>query len=163
MKTIKLFEEFHNINESSKLKGKTLELFHGTEFDFKSFNLNNFNRGSGDGGWLGFGTYLTNDYEYAESYGDVLLCEFKPKKPYIITDEIYSKNPEKLAKELGVENSREISLKLIEEGYDCVILTYKESSLPDGIFIEVCVFEPKVIKIVRKIVDEEEIDDLKGY
>lgn len=133
---------------------KTL-LYHGTKHNFDKFDLKFFNAGSGDGGWLGRGVYLTNDYEYAESYGNVLECKVNIKNPYIITDFIYSRSPEKLANDLGVNNSREITSKLIKEGYDSVILTYSDKGYTkDGEydkFIEICVFDPNNVEVINRI------------
>ena len=130
-------------------------LYHGTKYNFEKFDLKFFNSGSGDGGWLGRGIYLTNDYEYAESYGNVLECTVNIKNPYIITDYVYSRSPEKLANDLGVTNSREITSKLIKEGYDSVILTYPDKgySKDDEYdkFIEICVFNPNDVEIVGGI------------
>lgn len=133
-------------------------LYHGTKYNFDKFDLKFFNAGSGDGGWLGRGVYLTNDYEYAESYGNVLECKVNINNPYIITDFIYSRSPEKLANDLGVENAREITSKLIKEGYDSVILTYPDKGYTkDGEydkFIEICVFDPNNVEVINRIGEE---------
>lgn len=138
-------------------------LYHGTKYNFDKFDLKFFNSGSGDGGWLGRGIYLTNDYEYAESYGNVLECTVNIKNPYIITDYVYSRSPEKLANDLGVNNSREITSKLIKEGYDSVILTYSDNGYTkDGEydkFIEICVFEPNNIRVINGPLEEEIITE----
>lgn len=132
-------------------------LYHGTKYNFDKFDLKFFNAGSGDGGWLGRGVYLTNDYEYAESYGNVLECKVNVNNPYIVTDYVYSRSPEKLANDLGVNNSREITSKLIKEGYDSVILTYSDKGYTkDGEydkFIEICVFNPNNVEVI-KVIDE---------
>ena len=130
-------------------------LYHGTKYNFDKFDLKFFNAGSGDGGWLGRGIYLTNDYEYAESYGNVLECKVNIKNPYIVTDFIYSRSPEKLANDLGVNNAWQITSKLIKEGYDSVILTYPDKGYTkDGEydkFIEICVFDPNNIEPINRI------------
>lgn len=130
-------------------------LYHGTKYEFDKFDLNFFNSGSGDGGWLGYGIYLTNDYEYAESYGNVLECKINIKNPYIISEFSYSKSPEKLANELGVKNAREITKKLIKEGYDSVVLTYPDKGYTKddeySEFIEICVFNPNDIQIMNNL------------
>ena len=127
-------------------------LFHGTKSKFSKFDLRFFNAGSGDGGWLGHGIYLTNDYEYAESYGDVLECKVSCNKPYIITDDSYQKRPEALANDLGVSNSREITNVLKSRGHDSVLLTYDDvegwGDVRGDKFIEVCVFNPGDITII---------------
>lgn len=120
-----------------------MDLYHGTEEDFDSFSLRYFNRGSGDGGWLGYGIYLTNDFDYAESYGDVLVCSVNVRNPLVLTDHLYSSRPYKLANKFGARGARELTFKLKSEGYDSVILTYKD---PDR-FFEVCVFDPKKVTI----------------
>ena len=136
------------------LEGKeTYEMYHGTEKEFDSFDLKFFNQGSGDGGWLGYGIYLTNDIEYAETYGDVLVCEVTVENPLVLKDELYSRRPEKLAQDLDVSNSRGVTKKLKEKGYDSVMLTYDENW---GKFIEICVFDPSNIKVLRRIESEYE-------
>ena len=131
------------------------ELYHGTKYNFGDFDLKFFNQGSGDGGWLGYGIYLTNDYEYAESYGNVLTCKVNIKNPYIISEFSYSRSPEKLANELGVKNAREITYKLSKEGYDSVILKYPDEGYTKddkyNEFIEICVFNPKDIEIINNL------------
>lgn len=125
-------------------------LYHGTKNSFHSFDLKFFNQGSGDGGWLGYGVYLTNEFEYAESYGEVLECEVFVKNPYILTDHMYSRRPERLNQELQTRSSRETTKKLSDMGYDSVILTYDNSEFGgDEMFIEICVFNPSDIKIVN--------------
>ena len=139
-----------------------LVLYHGTKNNFNDFDLKYFNHGSSDGGWLGYGIYLTNDYEYAESYGDVLVCNVKLENPYILKEFSYSTRPEKLIKELGVNNSREVTNKLKEIGYDSVLLTYEDN----GTFIEVCVFDTSKVKILKKYKqddDSNEVNYLRGY
>ena len=95
---------------------KDLVLYHGTKKDFNEFDLRFFNSGSSDGGWLGYGIYLTNDYKYAESYGDVLECKVNITNSYILEDYLYSISPLKLMNKLGVDNSRGITKKLIDDG-----------------------------------------------
>lgn len=128
-----------------------MKLYHGTNRDFDAFDLRFFGHGSSDGGWLGFGVYLTNDREYAASYGDVLECEVELKNPYVLTDHMYSRQPERLNKEMGTFNSRLTTKKLKELGHDGVMLTYDNSEFggPDD-FVEVCVFDPQQIKILNR-------------
>lgn len=127
-----------------------LKLYHGTPKEFDNFDIKYFNRGSGDGGWLGKGFYFTNNYDYAKSYGNVITANITLNKPYILTDSSYSRSPNKLAKELGVNNSGDVRFKLMKEGYDSVMLKYDDNSEEGGIFTEVCVFEPESIKIISK-------------
>ena len=156
---------FESINENKDINNLTL--YHGTNNKFNNFDLKFFNSGSGDGGWLGYGIYLTNDYEYAESYGDVLECEVKLNNPYILEDSIYSRRPEKLNNELGTNNSRETTNKLKQMGYDSVILKYKdeERTWLDN-FIEVCVFNSSDIKIITRYKhgdESKEVNIKRGY
>ena len=131
-----------------------LILYHGTNNNFNKFDLKFFNVGSGDGGWLGYGVYLTNDYEYAESYGDVLECKVTLDNPYILEDYAYSTQPNRLSNELNVNNSREVTNKLKEMGYDSVILTYKDETYGRvdvfDEFIEVCIFNASNIQIIER-------------
>lgn len=156
---IKKFKQF--INESNQDK---LILYHGTKLDFNEFDLKKFGWGSGDGGWLGYGIYLTNDYDYAESYaknGYLLTCEIQINNPYILTDFRYSYQPLRLNNELETFNSKATTKKLKEMGYDSVMLNYDNTEFngPED-FIEVCVFNPEQIKIldkkVKKIEDEDD-------
>ena len=132
--------KIHNI-----IQEEILKLYHGTNADFNDFNIKYFNIGSGDGGWLGKGFYFTNDYEYAESYGDVKEVIVDIMNPYILTDYIYSRSPNKLANDLGVSNPYEITKKLKSMGYDSVMLKYADSDIENGIFIELCIFDTKNI------------------
>lgn len=144
-----------------------ITLYHGTSNQFNSFDLKFFNSGSGDGGWLGHGIYLTNDYEYAESYGDVLECKVNLNNPYVLTDYLYSSRPLKLANELGVSNAGGVSNKLTQMGYDGVILKYKDDEKTWlGDFIELCVFNTSNITILNRYEqgdDSPEINTLRGY
>lgn len=144
-----------------------LILYHGTKNNFNSFDLKFYNSGSGDGGWLGYGIYLTNDYEYAESYGDVLECRVNIKNPYVLTDYIYSTRPQKLNNELNSNNSKDTTKKLQNMGYDSVLLKYKDNDISwlDE-FIEVCVFNPSNIYILKRYEhgdDSKEINFKRGY
>lgn len=144
---------------------KDLVLYHGTKKDFNEFDLRFFNSGSSDGGWLGYGIYLTNDYKYAESYGDVLECKVNISNSYILEDYLYSISPLKLMNKLGVDNSRGITKKLIDDGYDSVMLRYNDGEWY-GDFIELCVFNPSDIKIIKRYEhgDESyEVNQKRGY
>lgn len=158
-----IFEEISRHTGNQKLT-----LYHGTKSNFNQFDLRFFNQGSFDGGWLGYGVYLTNDYNYAESYGDVLECEVHLRKPYVITEYGYSTEPERLRNELGVRTAREITDTLKQQGYDSVMLTYEDDSAysEDGFFIEVCVFDPSSIKIINRYSkddDSKEVMAKRGY
>lgn len=128
---------------TEKLKS-SLILYHGTENNFTEFNLSRF--GESDDGWLGYGIYLTNNYEYAESYGKVLTCKINITNPYILTEYSYSIRPEKLCSDLDVSDSYQITKKLKSLGHDCVVLNYTEDDGED--FLEVCWFDPKNIEIL---------------
>lgn len=161
---------FEEISKYSLTNGgiQRITLYHGTKNKFDSFDLKFFNQGSFDGGWLGYGVYLTNDYNYAESYGDVLECEVTLHKPYIITEYSYSTEPERLRNELGVKSSREVTSKLKQDGYDSIMLTYEDETAysNDGFFIEVCVFDPASIKILTRYSKDDESKEVmykRGY
>ena len=149
---MKLIEIYDSIFESD-VDGVTL--YHGTSYDFDKFDLRFFNAGSGDGGWLGKGVYLTNDYDYASSYGDVLECTVRLDNPYILKDSLYQTRPLKLMNDLGVNNSRDVTMKLRSDGYDSIILTYDDSDIDSGVFYEVCVFDPSKIKIIKRYEGDE--------
>lgn len=142
-----------NINEFRKIfenkTNKKLILYHGTNNEFNEFNLKLFNVGSGDGGWLGYGIYLTNNYDYAKSYGKVLKCEVTLNNLYLLEDSEYSRRPNRLNNELNVYNSRDATKKLKEMGYDSVMLKYADDTEETGTFIEVCVFNSQNIKIIK--------------
>lgn len=136
-------EEFMNENNNST----DLILYHGTKNKFDDFDLKFFNSSTADGGWLGYGIYLTNDYEYAETYGDVLECKVHIENPYILTDSLYSTRPVKLRDELNVKNAKEITAKLKNNNYDSVLLKYIDADFSMNEFIELNVFNPTNIKI----------------
>jgi len=70
--------------------------------------------------------------------------------PFVLTDHMYSRRPEKLNMELGVNNSSSATKKLQSMGYDSVILTYDNSEFGgEEDFIEICVFSPLNIKIIK--------------
>lgn len=121
--------------------------FHGTNESFENFDLRYFNAGSGDGGWLGRGVYFTNDIEYAESYGLVLECSVAVDHPYVIKGYDYSKKPNKLSNELGVDSAYGITLKLKKQGFDSVLLMYEDKDMEGGMFYELCVFDPENVVI----------------
>lgn len=140
--------------------GTVKTLYHGTKNKFNNFDLKFFNSGAGDNGWLGYGIYLTNDYEYAESYGDVLECKVNINKPYILTNFLYSIKPEKLRNELKVNSSREITNKLKNTGYNSVLLEYFDDTRSRlDKFIEINVFNPNDITIIHRY---EHGDDSPG-
>lgn len=146
----RLFEIMGKVNPDFNVSSKKLILYHGTRYNFDRFDLRFFNAGSGDGGWLGYGVYLTNDFNYAESYGDVLECEVTLKSPHIISEYGYSTTPERLRNELQVNSSREITNKLRDMGHDSVMLQYDDAEIEGGVFIEVCIFDPSNIKILDR-------------
>lgn len=141
---VKLFEEF--INE---FKRELPIMYHGTNHKFDKFSLDKF--GSSDGGWLGYGVYFTNDFDYAKSYGEsengsVKSVKLHLKNPYVLSDQTYSSRPLKLMNELGVNNSIGVTRKLKELGHDSIMLTYPDSNIEGGIFYEVCVFDLDTIE-----------------
>lgn len=127
------------------------DFYHGSYFYFENFSLVEFGRS--DEGWLGYGVYLTNEYDYADSYasdedeGVVYTCRVNIKNPYILLNFRYSYSPEKLMYNLGVHNSYEITRKLKSRGYDSVLLIYEGDNIDE--FIEICVFDPKDITITN--------------
>lgn len=155
---------FDNKQLSENINSELI-LYHGTKSNFNNFDLKFF--GSSDGGWLGYGVYLTNDYEYAESYGNVLECKVILKNPYVLTDEIYSRRPQLLNNQLGTHNSIATTKKLKELGYDSVILEYRDETRSWlDTFIEVCVFDPSNVKIQNKYKQGDtsrEVNILRGY
>lgn len=122
-------------------------MYHGTNAEFDKFDLTKF--GQSDSGWLGFGVYFTNEYDYAASYGKVIEAKIHLKNPYVLNEEEYSRRPNRLISELGVNNSKEVTNKLKELGYDGIILTYPDTYLESGIFFEVCVFDVDTIEIIK--------------
>lgn len=148
MKYIKLFEEYNNLSVNDIL------LYHGTNRNrFEQFDLKYF--GSSDGGWLGYGIYFTNEYEYAESYcekeGYLYSVKLNLKNPLILNDIKYNR-PLMLKNEYNVHTAKDLTTKLVSLGYDGVVLCYDEYD-NGHLFYEVCVFNPTCIKII----DVEEI------
>lgn len=126
--------------------------YHGTNNEFDKFSLNHF--GLNDFGYLGKGIYLTNDFEMAQSYADeetgrVLKVKATINNPYILNDWKYSYHPEKLRQELNCKNAKEINNKLIEQGYDSVMLKYTDDYGEE--FMELCVFNTDNVKIKEEL------------
>jgi hypothetical protein len=151
--TIKEWKQF-KLNESINLNELPI-MYHGTNTEFDKFSLKHF--GGSDFGWLGYGIYVTNDYDYAKSYtnnGNVKSIKLNIKNPYIITGYSYSTQPEKLMNELSVKSAYELTKKLKLDGYDSVMLknineiTYDKDNKETNIFYEICIFDTETIKIL---------------
>lgn len=79
-----------------------LTLYYGSKNDFDEFNLSGF--GLSDNGQLGYGTYLTNDYEYPETYSEVYECKVDIQNPLVLTDFRYETSPDRLKEEFNADN-----------------------------------------------------------
>lgn len=138
-------------------------MYHETNQEFDQFSLKMF--GLSDNGWLGKGIYFTNDYDYAKSYTDidsVKEVKLTIKNPYIITDSIYSRRPDKLREEFNANNSTELTKKLKDLGYDSVMLktedgTYDKNNELQEYFYEICVFDITNIKVIKEELKENNI------
>lgn len=148
-------QEYFKDSKVRDENGNLEVMYHGTDNGgFNTFDINKF--GKNDNGWLGKGFYLTNDFDYAESYakelysdeytqnGEVKETYINLKNPYILTDEKYSRNPTLLQEELGAKNSTEVTEILKTKGYDGVLLEYEDYK--GNNFKEVMVFNSNQIK-----------------
>ena len=148
-------QEYFKDSKVRDENGNLEVMYHGTDNGgFNTFDINQF--GKNDNGWLGKGFYLTNDFDYAESYakelysdeytqnGEVKETYINLKNPYILTDEKYSRNPTLLQEELGAKNSTEVTEILKTKGYDGVLLEYEDYK--GNNFKEVMVFNSNQIK-----------------
>ena len=137
--------------------------YHGTNNNFDKFTLDNF--GTNDFGYLGKGIYLTNDMDMAQSYADgeegrLLKIKAVINNPYIITDWKYSYHPEKLRQELDCRNAKQINNKLLEQGYDSVMLKYTDDYGEE--FMELCVFNPDNVEIIEETAINEMLHNLQN-
>jgi len=129
--------------------------YHGSNNKFNKFGLNYF--GQSDAGWMGYGVYFTNIYDYAVSYADdngyLYTVDLKLNNPLILTDDNYSRNPNRLRREYEVKTAKELTNKLRSLGYDSVVLRYDDEDTYDMEFQEVLVFDVDniIIKRIEKI------------
>ena len=148
MKYLKLYEDFEDdsFNDSviKDSDGKLLELYHGTNINFDSFDeeyqLN---------GWLGKGFYFTEKRKYAKENGKYIKkVNINMKNPFYpesnSPSELYSEvnklfNPDKT-------DIDEISYLLKKNGYDGVVYTHWDSDIGKMY----SVFYPNQIKILVK-------------
>lgn len=127
------------------------DFYHGSYNYFEGFSLNEFGRS--DTGWLGYGIYLTNEYDYAESYasdedeGVLYTCKLNISNPFILLNYRYSYEPKKLLNNLNVHNSKQATRAIKSRGYDSVLLLYDTDNI-DG-FMEICIFNPEDIDIIH--------------
>jgi hypothetical protein len=125
------------------------DFYHGSINEFQQFSLNQF--GVNDSGWLGYGVYMTNEYDYAESYasedGYVYTCNVNISNPFILLNYRYSYEPKKLLNKINVHNSKQATNIIKSKGYDSVLLLY-DTDYIDG-FMELCIFNPNDITITN--------------
>lgn len=112
--------------------GNPLVVYHGSNENFDTFNIDNF--GINDSGWLGMGFYFSDKKETASNYTDtnnIKEVYLSLNNPFVINSSEYSYSYfQNLRKELGIKsnygnNSEEFTNYLKEKGYDSVILNYK--------------------------------------
>jgi hypothetical protein len=144
MKFIKLYEEFENVDFSNSVivdsGGNLLELYHGTNNKFKSFD-----ESYQKNGWLGKGFYFTDDKKFAKENGKyVMKVLLNIKNPFYVKgdggSDAYSEvnrlfNPDKIL-------SDDIELLLKANSYDGVIFNHWDNGLMYSCFY------PHQIKIV---------------
>lgn len=153
------------INKTYNIHENILQIvgYHGTNNNFDKFTLDNF--GTNDFGYLGKGIYLTNDMDMAQSYADgeegrLLKVKAVINNPYIITDWKYSYHPEKLRQQLDCRNAKQINNKLLEQGYDSVMLKYTDDYGEE--FMELCVFNPDNVEIIEETAINEMLYNLQN-
>jgi hypothetical protein len=90
--------------------GKPIVLFHGTNQDFKTFDIKRVGYSKGNYGHYGYGFYFSDDIREAETYGkNILKCYIKMETPFTATDEELL-----LLKNNGVRGIPEIVIKSID-------------------------------------------------
>ena len=115
---------FNDVDSFKASLGK--KLYHGTDTDFKHFNLSNF--GKTDQGFLGRGVYLTGDRLNAKQYGDNVIEAYAPmSNPYTLEDAYFfgGFTPGKITDDLGIENygnAAGFTQAMKDRGYDGVIV-----------------------------------------
>ena len=139
--------------------GSPKRLYHGTKDDIGEEGFELGHKNQKDAGWLGQGTYLTDNPDIAHSYsmvkrggnpyGDrggnvvdsnVMGVYARLKNPYYATVEDKLRVESEIRKR-GPQASKEFSDKLKAEGYDGVILQYEISNN-----VEYVIFDPDNIK-----------------
>jgi hypothetical protein len=126
MKYLKLFEEYskESFNDSVIVdsEGELLELYHGTDNKFDSFNeeyqLN---------GWLGKGFYFTDDINYAKENGKyVMKVHLNIKNPFYVEgnapSDVYTEINKKYNPDKSLFDDLEVLLK--NNGHDGVIFKH---------------------------------------
>ena len=133
------------------------KLFHGTEQTFDEFSLKTFGRAT-DSGDAGVGVYFTADKSYAKEFGSnikEISVDLRNPYRYKTTPFFGGIGKEKFAKSIGLsENAtaKEVTAKLVKDGYDGVII---DADFSSGLIksYEVVVFDPKAIKTKSKLTD----------
>ena len=125
-------------------------LFHGTASEFGGFVIGHRERK--DTGWLGQGVYLTDRPELAASYANIKAGNAEPniiplfarlQNPYIASLE-----DKKKLQHRPSSVSKDFSDSLIAQGYDGVILAFKDVK-------EIVVFDPSRVRSVHANFDPE--------
>jgi hypothetical protein len=120
-----------NPDKASKIvdeNGEPTQVFHGTRTEFEAFSLEKTGTRR-DPGKLGKGFYFSTD-KYAASAGDpITLALFASAKDplYLKMDKWTQDKSETVSKALGFEGAKDsetIRDKLIQSGYDAVVLDY---------------------------------------
>ena len=133
------------------------KLYHGTEQTFDEFSLKTFGRAT-DSGDAGVGVYFTADKSYAKEFGSnikEISVDLKNPYRYKTTPFFGGIGKEKFAKSIGLsENAtaKEVTAKLVKDGYDGVII---DADFSSGLIksYEVVVFDPKAIKTKSQLTD----------
>ena len=158
----KLNENFKKWFSNSILKknGKPIIMYHGTNIEFDTFNINKMRSG-----WLSKGFYFTESKEEAKHYGKIILPVYlKIEHPFIIEGDTVNDdgtvNWSRSTKEQLIDkypeianiDNKDISNFLYNKGYDAIINSFNL----------VTVFNPNQIKSVNNNGDFS-ITDLNIY
>jgi hypothetical protein len=135
------------------------EYYHGSDNVFNSFSSKIIRRT--DYGYYGYGFYFSPNPETARMYGPNLYkCELSFKNPLYWNESVDSlwEKYDCIEGNKNAGNSAEMAKKLTQsitsEGYDSIIVNNYENSQT----MEVCVYDPKLIKIKSRQLASHLID-----
>lgn len=159
---MRLSEKVKVSNVVDEIQSKTL--LHGTNADFKEFDLNKTGSFTGNDGLYGTGVYLTENPTYAKVYGENVI-QTKPnvKKPFVIDREVDLNEISRItgqpiptsgiysdkASEMISVNPKQFSEELQKLGYDSVVV----KGGPNQTIEEMVVFDTKNISTDKPQLD----------
>ncbi|WP_152633139.1 ADP-ribosyltransferase-containing protein [Aliarcobacter butzleri] len=151
------FQEWFKDSKIVNEDGNPLLLYHGTNSNFDTFDINKCNNG-----WLGKGFYFTDKKEATKNFGKKrILVHLNMKNPYISNSnspsDLHSEIKDKFYENKGYLQDIKIEETLKKNGYDGII--YKHWDDENGTFYSV--FDSSQIKIVDKQIIIKNAKELK--